>query len=111
MGLFNDWFKPKIEQPLAAEAMPAEPEAKNENEEKINAGWWASEIAEQLGEEEKRVEEMLELKDADERMGVDEKLTASEVQRRLTGKIDEGKLEQCLETIKKKDLEQTQQAA
>ena len=33
MGLFNNWFKPKIEQPLAAEAMPAKPEAKKESEE------------------------------------------------------------------------------
>ena len=112
MGFFN-FFKSNAEQPKSEAPVetPAMPE-KQESEEEVNAGWWASEIAEQSGKEVGEIERMLELpQDSEETLGVDEKLTASEVKNKLSGKIEEQDLARYMRRIKEKELAQTEEAA
>jgi|GEM_PF-5259989 len=106
---FLNWLnKPKAEE-KPAPAPEIKPEAPETTEEKINAGWWASELAEQLGKTVEEMETMLGLpEDTKEALGVDELLTLTDIKRKLAGKVNAEELENAVNRILEKEAIQTE---
>lgn len=82
--------------------MPTGQEDKEETEEKINAGWWASEMAEYFGKNLAETEQWLA--DAGQEFNPDRKLTNNEIRDILLSKVEnESMIENFFQQLEQKD--------
>lgn len=82
--------------------MPTGQEDKEETEDKINAGWWASEMAEYFGKNLAETKQWLA--DAEQEFNPDRKLTNNEIREILLSKVgDESMTENFFQQLEQKD--------